>query len=90
VADTNDSQTLWLSIIGRSLAYLCLSKVEEKESGKFDSVLKRVRFLEGLGLSRAEAAKAVGSSAESVSELHRRAKRRKAKKNGGAKKKSRR
>jgi hypothetical protein len=71
MVESNDSEAKWLSVVGRSLAYLCLSKAMESEPGKFDTVLKKVAFLEGLGLSRDDAALAAGSSAGSVRELQR-------------------
>ena len=45
-----NGQSDWLAVIGRSLAFLCLSKAMESEPGKYDTVLKKVAFLEGLGL----------------------------------------
>lgn len=84
----DEAQATWLPVIGKALAYLCLEGAERKEPQKFDSVLKRVKFLQGLGLSRADAAKAAGSSAASVQVMHSRAKHRKVK--DGEKKKARR
>ncbi len=65
---TNDNSTLetWLPVIGNALAFLCLDKYAEKNPDKVDSVLKKVRFLEGLGVPTKEAAGAAGSTAESV------------------------
>jgi hypothetical protein len=63
---------MWLAVIARSLAFLCLHQVEGKDPKKYDTVLKRVSFLESLGLSREDAALAVGSSKASVDELYRR------------------
>jgi hypothetical protein len=87
--DQDDAQATWLPVIGKALAYLCLERAQSNQPEKFDSVLKRVKFLEGLGLSRDDAAEAAGSSAQSVRELHRRRKSKKAK-NGTARKKVRR
>ena len=88
MAKEDETEATWLPVIGKALANLCLQRAEEKEPQKFDSVLKKVKFLQGLGLSRAEAAKAAGSSAASVQVMHSQAKRRKTK--DGAKKKTRR
>ncbi len=63
------SEAMWLSVIGRTLAYLCMKEVERLK--RFDGVLERVDFLESLGLPTADAAKAVGSSKASVDELRR-------------------
>lgn len=89
MADQEDAQATWLPVIGKALAYLCLEQAQGREPEKFDSVLKRVKFLEGLGLSRDHAAEAAGSSAKSVRVLHSRVKSRKAK-HGTEKKKPRR
>jgi hypothetical protein len=63
----NDNiQETWLPVIGRALALLCLNQAEEKTPERVDGVVKKVRFLEGIGLPRADAAQAVGSTAESV------------------------
>ena len=87
MAEQNDAQDTWLPVIGKALAYLCLQEAQRKEPEKFDSVLKRVKFLEGLGLSRNHAAEAAGSSPASVRVLRRLTKGKGAK-HGKAKKKS--
>ena len=66
MAETKSVQDIWLPVIGNSLAYLCLEKLSERNPTKADSVLKRVSFLEGLGVPAKEAAVAAGSTAESV------------------------
>lgn len=71
MAEKRDAQTIWLPVIARSLAYLCLMQAQGEETDKFNTVLKRVRFLEALGLDLTHAAKVVGSSPESVRELAR-------------------
>lgn len=76
----------WLPVIGRSLAYLCLNKAIEREPKKFEDVLTKVNFLQGLGLSQKDAAEAAGSSANSVRVLRQRKKAN----NGNPKKKTRR
>jgi hypothetical protein len=63
---TEDARDTWLPVIGSSLALLCLNQVEAQAPERVDSVVKKVLFLEGLGVPRAYAAAAVGSSAESV------------------------
>jgi hypothetical protein len=90
MADDNfaSAEAKWLPVIGKALANLCLAKAIDQEPEKYDGLLKRVKFLEGLGLNRADAAQAAGSSAESVGVLTRRAKGRKSS-NGKAKEKSR-
>ncbi len=60
------AEATWLPVIGNALAYLCLEKFAEKNPDKADSVLKKVKFLEGLGVPSKDAASAAGSSPESV------------------------
>ena len=80
----------WLTVIGKSLAYMCLKSAEREDPERFGTILAKVKFLEGLGLPRDAAAEAVGSSAASVAELIRQAKMKKAKvKTNGTVKKSR-
>jgi hypothetical protein len=88
MVDSKDIQATWLPVIGKALAYLCLQEAQRKEPKKLDSVLKRVKFLQGLGLSRADAAGAAGSSPASVQVMHSQAKSRKPR-NGAGKKKTR-
>jgi hypothetical protein len=84
VADQGDATAVWLPVIGKALAYLCLQEAQKKEPTKFDTVPKRVKFLQGLGLSLAQAAEAAGTTAASVRELRRQTKNRaKAKKKSG-------
>lgn len=91
MADKNQESLIeatWLPVIGKSLAFLCM-KVAEKDK-KFDGVLDRVDFLEGLSLPPADAAQAAGSTKASVDELRRLARNKKARKNGKANKARRR
>ena len=83
--DKSDAaEVTWLPVVGRSLAYLCMKEAERQK--KFEGVLERVAFLEGLGLPPADAAKAAGSSKASVDELRRLQRNKMAAKNGKAKK----
>lgn len=80
---------VWLAVIGKSLAFMCLRDAVRDDSDRFSSVLAKVKFLENLGLPQDAAAEAAGSSAASVAELLRQAKKKKPgrKSNGVAKKK---
>ena len=69
MAQENDVEATWLPVIGNALAYLCLEKFAEKNPDKADNVLKKVKFLEGLGVPAKDAANAVGSSPKSVQVL---------------------
>jgi hypothetical protein len=71
VSDALTGQTKWLEVIGKALTYLCLQQAEAKSPGDFDTVLKKVEFLEGLGMDQADAAVVAGSSPASVNELRR-------------------
>jgi hypothetical protein len=66
VADKKDAAAIWLPIIGKALAYICLNHAIEKAPKKYEGVLAKVKFLQGLGISRDDAALAVGSSPASV------------------------
>lgn len=71
---------VWLSVIGRSLAYLCLEQAKKLEPKKFDTVNKKVDFLKDMGLPNDDAAYVAGSTPASVAELARQQRA----KNGGA------
>jgi hypothetical protein len=64
--DAPDIATIWLPVIGRSLAYLCLADAIRHDPEKYKDTLAKVDFLEALGLSQKDAAEAAGSTAESV------------------------
>jgi hypothetical protein len=85
--ETLHTWTEWLPVIGKALAYLCLQEGQRKDPTKLDTVLKQVEFLEGLGLSRKDAAETAGSSVESVRVMHHQRKSTRPK-NGSAKKKA--
>lgn len=69
MAQETDAEAIWLPVIGNALAYLCLEKFSEKNPDKVDSVLKKVRFLESLGVPAKDAANAAGSNPKSVQVL---------------------
>jgi antitoxin component HigA of HigAB toxin-antitoxin module len=85
-----DASAEWLAVIGKALAYLCLQEAQRNSPEKFDTVLKQVKFLQGLGLSRKDAAETAGSSAESVRVMQHKRKSTRVKKNATAKKRPRR
>jgi len=89
VVKQDDAQATWLPVIGKTLAYLCLQEAQRKNPEKFDTVLKRVKFLEGLGLSSGHAAEAAGSTAASVRQLHHVTKKKRGKNAKGKKKSTR-
>jgi hypothetical protein len=73
----------WLQVIGKCLAYLCLSS---EEGRKATGVLDKVSFLTKLGLPLSDAAALAGSSTASVKELQRQAKAKNQKAKNGRKK----
>jgi len=70
-SNNNDAQTAWMSVIARGLAFLCLHVAELRDK----DLAPQAALLEGLGLSRREAAKMLGTSEDSLRVLQRRAKR---------------
>ena len=67
MADEPKEFAIWLPVIGKSLAYLCLAKAMEGDGAeKYKSILAKAKFLEGLGLPEKDAAFASGSTAELV------------------------
>jgi len=73
------TETNWLSVIGRCLAFLCLEHAKKIEPQNYKNVQSKVNFLQGLGLPKDDAAYVAGSTPASVAELARR----KAKTKGG-------
>lgn len=70
VQDEDEEKGGWLAVIGRSIAFLCLNAAELRDSDLAD----QAHFLQGLGLSRREAAKMLGTSEDSLRVLQRRKK----------------
>jgi hypothetical protein len=61
MADLSNDAAPWLSVIAKSLAYLCLEKARERDAKKFEDVLAKVDFLMGIGLLEKDAAEAAGT-----------------------------
>ena len=89
MVDLPANATPWLSVIGKSLAYLCLEKARERDTKRFEDTLTKVDFLQGLGLPEKYAAEAAGTSIESVRVLRRHHGRKKERAKNGKAKKSR-
>jgi hypothetical protein len=64
VAKEDEAQ--WLEIIGKSLAYLCVQQVAQNDPKRVPDVVAKVKFLEGIGMSTADAAELLGTTANSV------------------------
>lgn len=88
-ANLDDPNSNWLAVIAKSLAFLCLSEADLRDK----DLVPQSKFLQGLGLSRADAAQMLGSTDDSLAVMERRAKRGKAaragSKNGKRKSKGR-
>lgn len=72
--DASSSETDWMAVIGRSLAYLSLRQAQAERPHAFEAILDKVQFLEALGLSLHDAAVAVGSTLNSVQVMKSRSK----------------
>jgi hypothetical protein len=66
----NQQTEIWTPIIGRALALIALHGSSCREG----TLAEKAKFLEGLGLSRKDAAEILGTTSASVTELMRKAK----------------
>jgi hypothetical protein len=57
----------WTAVIARALAFLCLERADLRDKG----LVPQAEFLERIGLSRKEAARLLGTSDRSLTELFR-------------------
>lgn len=64
VAQEGDSP--WLQVIGKALAFLCVQQIAQNDPNRAPDVIAKVKFLEGIGLSTADAAALLGTTANSV------------------------
>lgn len=72
----NENDALWLQVIGKALAYLCVQEVAKNDPARVPDIPAKVEFLEGIGMSTNDAAKLLGTTANSVkTNLRARAKR---------------
>jgi len=69
----NEEETKWLAVIGKSLAFLSLSQAEMRDK----SLVVQAAFLGGLGLSIHDSANMLGTTADSLGVMNRRAKKNK-------------
>lgn len=58
----NEQDTDWRAVIGRALCYLCLHESGLKE----DDLTTQAKLMDRFGLPRAEVARLLGTSAESL------------------------
>ena len=69
----NEMTEVWLGVIARSLAYLCLNSAGLKQENLGD----RVKFLDNLGLKRKDAAQLLGITDKTFTEVLSRARKKK-------------
>jgi len=60
MAESKGADEIWLPVIGRALAYWCLSHADQAKP--FPDILAKVKFLTDMGLPEADAAYAAGSN----------------------------
>lgn len=77
----NDEEQAWLAVIGRALAFLCLTEADLRDK----DLATQARFLVSLGLSRRDAAGLLGSTEASLRVLLSRAKHQGGRKHGSDK-----
>ena len=75
-SQTDNDQQLWVKVIGRSLAYLCLC---ESDLAK-ENIGTKAKFLDSLGLPKKDIAELLGTTEGSARELIRLASKKKGKK----------
>jgi hypothetical protein len=78
---TEAEETNWLSVIGRALAFVCLSQGDLRDK----SLAAQGEFLEALGMSRREAAWMLGTTEETLRTNINRARKSKGRRRGQAK-----
>lgn len=61
-----ESESPWIEVIGKALAYLCVQQVAQNDPKRLPDVVAKVAFLEGLGIPIADAAAMLGTTANSV------------------------
>jgi hypothetical protein len=64
-----------MEVVGKALAYLCIQQVAKNDPERVPDLLSKVKFLESIGITQAEAALILGSTANSVAVLQSRKKR---------------
>jgi hypothetical protein len=69
VPKAKDANEVWLPVIGRALAFLCLKQAQQLRPEDFFNVLDKVKFLTDLGLPEKDAAYGAGSNPSSVQVL---------------------
>jgi hypothetical protein len=61
-----ESDSRWLEIISKSLAYICIQHASQNEAKRIPDLPSKVKFLEELGLTTKDAATLLGTTANSV------------------------
>ncbi len=63
---SQDPRDVWLEVIGKALAYLCVQEISKNDPKRVPDLPARVKFLEGIGLPTKDAAELLGTTANSV------------------------
>ena len=64
MTDSADNQ--WFEVIGKALAFLCVQQVAQTDPKRVHDVPSKVKFLEDMGLNTHDAARLMGTTANSV------------------------
>jgi hypothetical protein len=56
----------WLEVVGKSLAFLCVTQLAKDDPKRVSDIVSKVKFLEGLGIPTADAAVMLGTTANSI------------------------
>ena len=74
MAEHESPHQVWLPVIGRSLAYLCMNSANLGDK----RLVEKAKFLEALGLDRRHVAAMLDTTPASITELYRQEKQKKA------------
>jgi hypothetical protein len=69
---SDQTETEWLSVVAKALAYYCLQDAVVKDANRVSTLLGKINFLEGLGIPKNDAAAMLGTTTNSVGVLERR------------------
>jgi len=84
VNNQDSVEQVWLPVIGRALAHLCMKSANLQDQ----RIVDQAKFLEALGLERKDAAAMLNTTTASISEMLRQDKQKKSKGSKNGKKKS--
>lgn len=59
-------ESRWLEVVGKALAFLCVQQAAQNDPKRVSDLPAKVKFLEDIGMSTNDAAKLMGTTANSV------------------------